>query len=76
MINIDLQRETSRRKIERLRWYHSGLINNAGLINQSISEDQIDNPLKNDSNVLTLSVFARPCGGVDNEIRYHNKEGQ
>ena len=34
-------------------------VNNA-LINGTISEDLIDNPLKSGSDVMTLSIYSRP----------------
>ncbi len=73
LIKTELQKETSRRKIDRLRWHHSSLIN----INNIQNEEQIDNPLKNGiSDAMTLSVFNRPCnnGGHFSAVRFNNRD--
>jgi len=62
VIKIELQKEAVRRRIERIRWQHQGLINvNPTLTNGTKHEELIDNPLRGTNEALTLSVFSRPC---------------
>ncbi|CDW75173.1 UNKNOWN [Stylonychia lemnae] len=70
LIKLELHKETSRRKIEQLRWQHSSIIN--GNNQQYNADDQIDNPLKKGSEAMTLSIFSRPNNNQSTIVEYNN----
>ena len=83
-VRDELHKEHSRRKIDRVR-FHNGVCINAGDANGSNTEssdikgmgfnndEQIDNAIKNGGDVMTLSLFYRPCKNTTAE--YYTNDG-
>ena len=77
-VQSELFKETTRRKIDKLRWQHNSVINlnttGGQMSNTSMiyGDDGIDNPLKDGKDVLTMSLFSRPCNN-NSQLHYQNK---
>ena len=83
-MTVELMKEQSRIKIEKLRQYHGDLIN---LNNSNLNDDEnpkdsvglyneefLDNAVRNGGDVMTMSLFYRPSKNL-NESMFYTSDG-